>query len=1250
MGWPRFVFFLIFVERMKALRIIRNIVLGLVVLVLLLLVALQVVLRPKVLTPIVNDFAARYVDGGELRFSRVHASVIKDFPFLNFTLDSCAIVYPHDRFARYDSTIVEKGRFPLLQAGRAVPMDTLASFQKLEASLNLVNLLKNTSYDIRRVELDHPRIFAHYYDSTAANWDILRLEDPEDTTVAAPLPPLRLQKIRLTNRPFIVFTDQKDTLLGLLTMRRLTLDGKIDTYKIPEARLRLRADSLFLTGRLPADTVSVGLDRLEAEGKDRKVSLSADAKAFLSTRSAGRMRVPVHLEADAAFPERADDALEVQVDRLGLKVATIDLKGNGDVVFHPDSTEIKADATIGKCPLGKLLEEYQVNFPVLKKVKTDAVLDLDAHCDGVLAEGRLPRINAHLQIPDAYLDYEGLGRRGQVSLDVDANTDEDLKLDLDLNRVLVDIVGGHVDLKGTAADVTGEDPFFALSGKIRARVDSLTRAFTKDMGITGTGTITASLNGQARLSQLTMAKIGNADIKGNAVIRDLSIDDAKDGLKAWVRKADVQLETKGNRIDNNLRRGARVLALDATLDTLDATYKGGTFVRGKDIKVQAQNSAAILRGGKELTPLMGTLSAANLSMRDEEGTAIGLRDNTETFRITPSTKDFRTPKLNLTSESVGVRVRSGSNGVLLRNFKFDITANKHQLAERTSARLNRMLDSLQRVWPGTPRDSLMAKYRRSHPRRTFPAWMQSDFRDKDIHVNLSDAVRQYYRNWDFSGNVSLERARVLMPAFPLQTQVMDLRGSVTNDKVDLKNITVQAGESNLSARGTLGNLRRSLLMRGTMELDANVTSDHLDVNELLRAYAYYSAYDPVPSMERASDEVIEQAMEHAELPDSAASRLLVVPGNLNARVSVEASDVLYESLEVSWAAADLEMKQRTLQITNALAATNMGEMHFEGFYSSRSKRDIKTGFDLNLVDITAEKVITLFPAVDTLVPMLRSFAGDLNCELAATAEMDTLMQLKLPSIDGVLRISGKDLSIDGDSQEFKKIAKMLVFRNKNGAYVQEMGVTGMVRDNVMEIFPFVLGVDRYTLAASGLQHLDESFSYHLSAIKSPLLVKFGVNVWGDDFDHINYGLGRAKYRRIPVPDFSRQLDTVQNSLLASIHNIFELGVDQVIAENNAQRYIQERMEETGYTFAADTTAAPASVKDSVALMTRRFEEASAATDKEALKEEVLEMVTEASNDTSGEAPSVIPSEADTPHSGHDPESQPAAAKKEEDDE
>ena len=1189
---------------MKALRVIRNLLLALIALMLLLLVAFQVILRPKVLTRIVNRMAAEYVDG-DLVFSQVKASVVKDFPFLNVTLEDAALTYPHDRFARYDSTFVETGRFPLLQAGRAPEKDTLASFRQLSASVNYVNLIKGTSYDVRRVELDHPRIFAHYYDSTAANWDILPLGSSDTTDKE--LPPIRLHKVHLTGRPYLVYTNQQDTLFGMATMKHLLVDGRFDSRAPSDSRVKLLTDSLFLNGRLPADTVAVALQHLEAEGKDRRVQLSADARAFVSTRLTGRLRVPLHIETDTEFPERADDCLEALVHSLALGVATIDLKGNGDVVLRKDGTELRADASIERCPLGELLETYQENFPVLKKIRTDAVLDLEAHCDGFLSKETLPRIQAHLQVPDAFIDYEGLGRRGQVSLDVDAATDENLKLDLDLNRVLLDIVGAHLDLKGTAADVTGEDPFFAVSGKVRARVDSLTRAFTKEYGITGTGSLSGNIDAQARLSQLTMAKIGNADIKGALVARNLSLNDTKDRVKAFVERADITLETKGNRLDDNLRRGARVLALDAALDTLDATYKGRSYLRGSGIHLQAQNSAAILKGGKELTPLMGVLQAARLSFRDDDGMILSLRENSENFRITPSTKDFRTPKLSLTSQSTGVRFRNGSNGALLRNLKFDVTANRHLSAARNSDRRERLIDSLQRVWPGVPRDSLLIKYRQTRRRSDLPAWLQeSDFRKKDIRISLSDAVRQYYRDWDFSGNISMERARVLYPAFPLRTQVTDMKGAVSNDRIDLQSVTVTAGESDVTAKGSLGNLRRSILGPGTLELDALVTSDFLDVNELMRAYAYYKDYEPEKSMERASDDALETAIDQAELPDSTGSRLLVIPANLNAKVTLEASGVNYDSLEVSWLAADLAMKQRTLQITNALAATNMGDIFFEGFYSTRSKKDIKTGFDLRLEDVTAEKVITLFPAVDTLMPMLKSFAGDLNCELAATADMDTCMRLILPSIDGILKISGKDLSIASTSQEFQKIAKYLLFKNKKGAYVEGMTVTGMVRDDVLEVFPFVMDLDRYTLAASGLQHLDEAFTYHLSSIKSPLLVKFGVNVWGDDFDHVKYGLARAKYRSVKVPDFSKQLDTVQYSLLASIHNIFDIGVERAIEENNAQRYIQDRMDASGYS-AADTLAAPKSVTDSLTLMSQRFEAAGAEPDREALKEEVLEL-------------------------------------------
>ena len=244
------------------------------------------------------------------------------------------------------------------------------------------------------------------------------------------------------------------------------------------------------------------------------------------------------------------------------------------------------------------------------------------------------------------------------------------------------------------------------------------------------------------------------------------------------------------------------------------------------------------------------------------------------------------------------------------------------------------------------------------------------------------------------------------------------------------------------------------------------------------------------------------------------------------------------------------MRNRTLQITNALAATNMGDMYFEGFYSTRSQEDIKAGFDLNLVNITAEKVITLFPAVDTLMPLLTTFEGDLDCELAVTTDLDTLMQVVLPSVDGTLNISGKDLGLS-QSEELSKIANLLKFKNRSQARIDKMSVAGIVHDNVLEIFPFVMEVDRYQLAASGMQHLSREFLYHLSVIKSPLILKFGLNAYGEDFDHVHYKLAKPRYLSANVPAYTQQINSVKYNLVGTIHNIFDVGIDQALERNRS---------------------------------------------------------------------------------------------------
>ena len=132
-----------------------------------------------------------------------------------------------------------------------------------------------------------------------------------------------------------------------------------------------------------------------------------------------------------------------------------------------------------------------------------------------------------------------------------------------------------------------------------------------------------------------------------------------------------------------------------------------------------------------------------------------------------------------------------------------------------------------------------------------------------------------------------------------------------------------------------------------------------------------------------------------------------------------------------------------------------------------------------------------------------------------------------------------------------------------------MSVEGVISDSRLEVFPFILNLDRYTLALSGVQNLDQSFRYHASLIKSPFLVKLGVDIYGDSFDDIGFKIGKAKYKNTNVPVFSEVIDTTRINLVNSIRGIFDKGVEAAVTENEKQEAINRRKQDLGYVTAAD---------------------------------------------------------------------------------
>ena len=1110
----------------------------------LLLLVLRIVLSSSFLTRTVNKYAPEFVDG-DLSFSKISSTVFSSFPNIGVNLENAVLTYPHDRFERFDSLMIQSR---LRGKGRAPEADTLASFKNLHVAVNIPRLLGGKIH-IHDVTLNGARIFAHQYDSVTANWNVFSSGSEETDTTSSSLPHIVIHRLALKDKPYVVYTNPADTVFAGLMMRNVQFSGRLDIADLWDHKIDFRADSIFVHGRLPSDTLALSLEHLGIKQQEEEYDVDLTARSYMATKATGRLRVPIRLKGRVSFPEK--DFNDISVRDLVASVATITLGGEADVKMRPDSTYVRAEIGIDTCSVDRTINYFAKNFlPSATRLKTDAIITLTALCDGWYkpSEKLLPDLVAEIVIPKSAVEYEGLDYKGVISAQINAQTDKYGKLDVILNQLGLDLAGASINGSAGAEDVLGEDPLINLDLGASASLDRLGYLFPE--GISATGDLDAALKGTLFLSEANLYNFSTSDLKGFVKSREIRLDDAPDDLSAYLGNIDLKIDKAGK----YGRLGSDILALTGTVDTLFATYGAGTLIRGSKLYLAAQNAQNTVSEefGSEEHPIVGYLRANHLTMTGQDSLYLSIRGSSNSFKLSNKREgEAQLPILSVSSRNKGIFLRSGPNRIGLR--QASVNAHAVKMVESASARRGRLLDSLGRVYPGVERDSLLRHHFRTRMAgRKMPDYLsEKDFRSSDVRINLGETVTSYFNDWTLGGGLTVNDGLLISPYFPLKNRMENIEGSFNNNTLTLSNVTLRSGDSDVSAQGKITGLQRAVAGRGMINMDMALTSDYLDANQLLAAYDAGSRYVPARSDASLTDEQYAEKLNAvAEASsDSLGSPLIVLPANLNANLSLQGNEIKYSDLDVTWFASDIKLKRRTLQVTNTVATSNMGDIYFEGFYSTRTKKDLTAGFDLNLVDITADKVITLFPQVDSIVPMLKTFKGMLDCELAATSQIDTNMNLIPPTINGVMSIKGSDLSIHDDGA-FRKVARILMFKDKSIGKIEDMSVQGLISDNVLEVFPFVLSVDRYSLAMSGLQNFDQSFNYHVSVLKSPVPFKFGVDLFGN-FDDWKWKLVKARYKDANVPVYTKELNSMQLNLMNSIHEIFNRGVEEAVRANEA---------------------------------------------------------------------------------------------------
>jgi hypothetical protein len=246
----------------------------------------------------------------------------------------------------------------------------------------------------------------------------------------------------------------------------------------------------------------------------------------------------------------------------------------------------------------------------------------------------------------------------------------------------------------------------------------------------------------------------------------------------------------------------------------------------------------------------------------------------------------------------------------------------------------------------------------------------------------------------------------------------------------------------------------------------------------------------------------------------------------------------YNDLQMTDLRGEVQMRKQSFNLRQFHLNSNLGSGDLTLYYTAPDRHGAQAGFDLSVQGLLVERVIALYPGIDSLLPMLRSFEGVLDCHTTATCDIDSGMNILLPSLNAFTTFRGKDLVLL-DGETFTELSRTLMFKNKKRNSIDSIAVDLAVKDNHIEVFPFLLEMDRYRVAVVGTHNLDMTFNYHLSVLRSPVPFKLGIDITGD-IDHPHYRITRCRYRNTFDPAREQDLiatkANIRDELRSFIHS------------------------------------------------------------------------------------------------------------------
>jgi len=1030
-------------------------------LLLIIMCAVAWILTPERLTPLVEEYAGRYLKA-DVKAARVELTVWKSFPYVELDIDSLRIT-SRTLKGQPDSVI---NRLPA-DASRLLEADAI------HGGVNPWHLLHNT-LKLGDIDIKGLGINLVQYAPGVNNFDIL--------------PPSEKKGEEEPSSMRISLSDIN--ILAQRGIRYFDASSGIDlNLSRPAIGVTTDADTLSLHFSTPVDFDMQGHKYLS------RMPLSLNGNLLWQ-------QVPM------AFSSRA---LSLAAWGVSLNMA-FDLDLGEEATLRSFSLDMPPVQII---PLLQLvIPEVMENTPELRQLSSDIALALKARTKAPwkFSSPALPDVEVLYNIPACRLTYgSGSDALNINNMHLSGNfLYTGARPESSSASVPVFAIRGEgidLDLSLKAEELLGPDPLLTLSS--RGHTD-ISRFRSLMPGTLMRGNLNADATVKCRLSDILHSRWQNIDADGSVQIRGLLFAIP---LMATKISANLATLTFGNSLSSaDAARGmvAGMLRAEADVDTIYCQVPG-IAVSLSSLNLRAGTTPQLLaeHNASDVMPMGMCISAKRVVMDSETDTLhIAARNLEAGGSITRFEGNVKSPLLKTRVSADRVRYTDPFTRLGVRNLSGDMTAHLRPRKPQQKSNYQRRYDAIAKANPTLSADSVakLASTPRRLPQGT------------TIDMSVDNGLKALIRQWGIEGGIQADRVNLTYIAYPVRTILSNLALDFSLDSIRLHRAYIRSQKNRMSLSGTVSNLRHTMLGRTRRPLQIRLFADidSLDINQVAYNYELGTGLQARrgvlarinPEDEEALVKAAAELQNKEEEPRDTAP--ILIPRNLDAQIHLTAREALYTNLALHNLSGRLVVNDGAVSIDSLVTDTDFGSAYFNLLYSTRDINDLNLSVDLGFNRVRLSNFYTSFPTVVEMMPAITNLNGMVEASLTGSFNLYPNMDIDLNSVNAMLNINGSDLTLS-QNPLIRKVARMMLIRKKGDLNISDMNIQVSLHDNILRLYPFAFSMDRYKFALLGENDLSENMYYHLSVLKSPIPWKFGINIKGT-FTKPKLRFGGPKYK------------------------------------------------------------------------------------------------------------------------------------------